>query len=83
MAAQEVLRRVLPGWQFRKTVGHGKASSKFNRDCMICRPYQSTTSKSIVREQRENGSLWREYTGTIQRDLDPSTSDMLDFIHPA
>ena len=68
---------------FRTTVSHGKESSKFNWDCTICRRCQSMTSESIVREQRKNGPRWREFTGTIQRDLDPSTPDMLDFIHPA
>ena len=35
---------------FRKTVIHSKESPKFNKDCTICRPCQSMTSESIVRE---------------------------------
>ena len=35
---------------FRRTVSHGKESSKFNRDCTICRRCRSMTSESIVRE---------------------------------
>ena len=41
----------MPTRQDRKSVSHGKESSKFNGDCTICRPCQSTTSDSAVRNR--------------------------------